>query len=96
MIKLILTPQRNDMIASYAAVGDVLTVTGAAGEDIFDFTSLTDGDIAKEFVSSLGVCPVLSAECSIVDGERVITVSAISWYGAEADDELKHVREVTL
>lgn len=96
MIKLILTPQRNDMIASYTAVGDVLAVTGAAGEDSFDFSSLTDGDIATDFVSSLNVCPVISAECSIDDGERVITVSAISWYGADADDELKQGREVIL
>lgn len=95
-MKLILTPQRNDMIASYTAVGDVLTVTGAAGEDSFDFASLNDGDIATEFVSSIGVCPVLSAECSIADGERAITVSAISWYGADADDGLKQIREVIL
>ena len=96
MLKLILTPQRSDMLVSYSADGDILTATGADGEDSFDFSSLIDGDIATDFVTSLSVCPVLSAKCSIVDGERVITVSAINWYGAEADDDEKQLREVIL
>lgn len=96
MIKLILTPQRGDMIASYTADGDVLTVTGGTATDSFDFSPLIDGDIATDFVSTLSICPVLSAECSVSDGERIVTVSAISWYGADAADGLKQVREVIL
>lgn len=96
MIKIILTPQRSDMLVSYSADGDILTATGATGGDHFDFSALIDGDIATDFVTSLSVCPVLSAECSDVDGERVITVTAISWYGADADDDAKQVREVVL
>lgn len=96
MLKLILTPQRSDMLVSYSAGGDILTATGATAEDSFDFSSLVDGDIATDFVTSLSVCPVLSAECSEVDGERVVTVTAVSWYGADAGDDEKQVREVIL
>lgn len=96
MIKLILTPQRGDMLVSYSADGDILTATGSTDEDSFDFSSLVDGDIANDFVTSLSVCPVLSAECGEVDGDRVITVTVISWYGADADDAEKQVREVIL
>lgn len=96
MIKLILTPQRSDMLVSYSADGDVLKVSGATSDDSFDFTPLVDGDIASNLVSTLPVCPVLSAECVEVDGDRVITVTAISWYGADASDSEKQIREVIL
>ncbi|WPU24526.1 hypothetical protein RI049_07175 [Cedecea neteri] len=96
MIKLILTPQRSDMLVSYSADGDILKITGASVHDSFDFTSLVDGDIATDFVTTLSACPLLSAECSDVGNERVITVTAISWYGIDADADAKQVREVIL
>ena len=73
MIKLILTPQRSDMLASYSADGDILTVAGTTGDDSFAFSSLVDGAVATDFVTSPSVCPALSAECRDVDGERAGT-----------------------
>lgn len=96
MITMILTPQRSDMTVAYSVDGDVLNVIGASGEDYFDFSSLIDGDIAADFVSTLSVCPVLSAECSVYDSERLITVSAIGWYAADAEEDAKQMREVIL
>ena len=65
------SPQRIDHTVSYAFDGETITATLDGVSDVFDFTSLPDGE-AAEIVSVLNPCPVLAAKR--VDGELHITL----------------------
>jgi len=65
------SPQRSDRSISYAFDGDCITATVDGVSDVFDFTSLPDGEAAG-IISILDPCPVLSARR--VGGELYVTL----------------------
>jgi len=65
------SPQRSDRTVSYAFDGETITATLDGVSDVFDFTSLPDGEAAG-IISTIDPCPVLSARR--VDGELHVTL----------------------
>src|SRR5690606_15816134 len=71
VMRITYSPQRSDRTASYAFDGETITATLDGVSDVFDFTSLPDGE-AAEIISTLDPCPVLAARR--VDGELHVTL----------------------
>lgn len=90
-MKIIYTPQRSDRKAEYSFSGESITATIKDQSDTFDFSEMPDG-FADSFDSILDPCPVRSAER--INGE--LTVTLLHWYGADAGEEEKQQREVTI
>lgn len=91
-MKAILTPQfGRGAIFSYRAEGDVLHVSSGLLSDTFDFTNMPDG-VANSIETTLPVNPIVHAER--INGE--LNVTLIHWYGADATDDEKQIREVTI
>ena len=64
-------PQRSDRSITYTFDGEAITATLDGVSDVFDFTSLPDGEAAS-IESVLDPCPVLAARR--VDGELHVTL----------------------
>ena len=64
MIKVYFGPQRSDRQIEYSFCGEAVTAKIGDTEDIFDFTSLPDGELNMEepIETILPVCPVISAK----------------------------------
>lgn len=90
-MQVIYTPQRSDRKAEYTFTGESITVTIGDDSDTFDFSEMPDGT-ATSFETTLDPCPVISAER--IDGE--LTVKLLYWYGADATEDEKQEREVTV
>lgn len=88
-MKLVYSPQRADIPRDLSVDGDVITVTIGGVTDVFDFTGMPDG-VTDGVESILTHSPILRAER--VAGE--LTVHLLHWYGADAAEDEKQVREV--
>lgn len=70
-MRITYSPQRSDRSLSYQFSGDRITATVDGVSDVFDFTSLPDGEAAG-IISTLDPCPVLTARR--VNGELHVTL----------------------
>ena len=70
-MRITYSPQRSDRSITYTFDGDRITATLDGVSDVFDFTSLPDGE-AAEIISTLDPCPVLSAKR--VNGELQVAL----------------------
>ena len=70
-MRITYSPQRSDRSITYTFDGDRITATLDGVSDVFDFTSLPDGEAAG-IISTLDPCPVLSARR--VNGELNVTL----------------------
>lgn len=89
-MKILLSPQRADATVTYSAQGDVLTVTVDEKVHSFDFSNLQD-ETLTEFSSSLPICPLLYAKRT----DEGVIVSALHFYGPEADNNEKVASVIT-
>jgi len=64
-------PHRTDSVIEYAISTDRITVTMDGVQDVFDFSTMPDGE-TSEIHSILDPCPVLNAKR--VDGELHVTL----------------------
>ncbi|HCL5591766.1 hypothetical protein [Enterobacter cloacae] len=89
-MKILLSPQRADATVTYSAQGDVLTVTMDGKVNTFDFSDMQD-EALTEFSSSLPICPLLYAKRT----DEGVIVSALHFYGPEADNNEKVASVIT-
>ena len=87
MIKLNLTPQRNDDVREldYQIDGDVLTVKINDDEEVFDFRGLPDGIAESIEMENVKYNPIVEAKK--IDG--VVEVLAIRFYNEDERGEFE-------
>ena len=85
MIKVYFIPQRADNQIEYSFCGETVTARIGDTEDIFDFTSLPDGELNMEepIETILPVCPVISAKR--ING--ILHLELLNWIESNAPYE---------
>jgi len=77
------SPQRSDRSLSYEFSGEVITATLDGETDVFDFSSLPDGELdVSALETTLDICPVLAARR--VDGQLEVTL--LRFHGPNAPE----------
>jgi hypothetical protein len=83
-MEVLYSPQRSDNVIVYGFSGDIVSVTLNGQSDIFDFTSMPNGEV-KNVTTTLPVNPIVSAERV----EGVLRVTLLYFHGVNAShDEL--------
>jgi len=78
------SPQRSDRSLSYEFSGEVITATLDGETDVFDFSSLPDGELdVSALETTLDICPVLAARR--VNGKLEVTL--LRFHGPDAPYE---------
>ena len=85
MIKVYCSPQVSERQIEYSFYGEAVTAKIGDTEDIFDFSTLPDGELdrGREIESTLPVCPIISAKR--VDG--ILHLELLNWLGPDAPYE---------
>ena len=85
MVKVYFSPQRADNQIEYSFCGEAVTARIGDTEDIFDFTSLPDGELNMEepIETILPVCPVISAKR--ING--ILHLELLNWIESNAPYE---------
>lgn len=85
MIKVYFSPQVSDRKIEYGFNGETLTVKIGDTEDVFDLSSLPDGELdrGREIESTLPVNPIISAKR--VDG--ILHLELLNWIESNAPHE---------
>ena len=96
MIKVYFSPQVSDRKIEYGFNGETLTVKIGDTEDVFDLSSLPDGELNKEddesIETTLPVCPVISAKR--ING--ILHLELLNWIGKDAPYESRFPEWVEL
>lgn len=96
MIKIYFSPQRSDRQIEYSLNGEAVTARIGNVEDVFDFSTLPDGELHKEddesIETTLPVCPIISAKR--MDG--ILHLELLNWIGKDAPYESRFPEWVEL
>lgn len=77
------SPQRSDRSLSYEFDGETITATLDGQTDVFDFSSLPDGELdVSALETTLDICPVLAARR--VNGQLEVTL--LKFHGPNAPE----------
>lgn len=92
------SPQRSDKQVDYEFSGEVVTATADGITDSFDFSSMLDGEIARNDDGSMAIETALPV-MPIVDANRTngfLTITLVKFHGEEAteDERFPEWREV--
>ena len=94
MIKIYFVLQRSDNQIEYSFCGETVTARIGNVEDVFDFSTLPDGELHMEepIETTLPVCPIISA--NRVDG--ILHLELLNWLGPNAPYESRFPEWVEL
>jgi len=94
MIKVYFSPQRADNQIEYSFCGETVTARIGNVEDVFDFSTLPDGElnIEESIETTLPVCPVISAKR--ING--ILHLELLNWIGKDAPYESRFPEWVEL
>ena len=77
------SPQRNDRSLTYEFDGETITATLDGQTDVFDFSSLPDGELdVSALETTLDICPIISARR--VNGQLEVTL--LKFHGPNAPE----------
>jgi len=80
------SPQRSDRSLSYEFDGETITATLDGQADVFDFSSLPDGELdVSALETTLDICPVLAARR--VNGQLEVTL--LRFHGPDAPESAR-------
>jgi len=94
MIRIYFVPQRSDNQIEYCFNGETITVKIDNAEDVFDFSTLPDGELHMEepIETTLPVCPIISAKR--ING--ILHLELLNWLGPNAPYESRFPEWVEL